>query len=106
MKKEIIILCQEEDIPDSCAGCKFIRYFKRQWYCICQDDIVAQGITAPIKRDVNCPYRPCPEGAKLIDANQFEVVKFNGTEGKPDKFDNGVGWMLEQIDKAQPIAET
>lgn len=41
---------------------------------------------------------------RLIDADAFEVVTYKGTETFSDCFDNGVLYMLNELDKA-PIVD-
>lgn len=40
---------------------------------------------------------------RKIDADQFEAVTYKGTETFSDCFDDGVLYMLEQIDKAPTV---
>lgn len=37
---------------------------------------------------------------RLVDANKFEVVSF---QGKSEEFTDGVQWILEQIDSASTV---
>lgn len=40
---------------------------------------------------------------RLIDADAFEVVTYKGTETFSDCFDNGVLYMLNELDKAPTV---
>lgn len=43
---------------------------------------------------------------RLIDADQFEVITYSGVpEGYKNTFDDGVMWIVEQIDKAETLYE-
>ena len=39
----------------------------------------------------------------LIDREKLTIICYTGTEGRDDTFDEGVRWMLEQIDKAPTV---
>ena len=40
---------------------------------------------------------------KLIDADELASIAYKGTEGWPDKFDDGVLWILDKIDNLTTI---
>ena len=53
----------------------------------------------------NCPLIAVPNHGRLIDADKFDVVIYQGTDGRYDMFDDGVEWMLNKIDCAPTIIE-
>ena len=40
---------------------------------------------------------------RLIDADELASITYHGTEGRPDKFDDGVLWILDKIDSLPTI---
>ena len=92
------------DVPKNCDACPFCDY--EEAHCLASKGRPTDATRYTQRMDW-CPMGQLPaEHGRLIDAGQFDVISYCVIPGASnDTFDDGVMWMLEQMDKSPTIME-